>query len=279
MRNLAIFIWRHNFFFMFLIIESFCIYLVVQNSYYQRASVINSSNAISANITQTSQSIEDYFYLKTENENLVKENAALRAELLSSKLIIDTSTFFAKKPEIHQKYTYTEAKVVNNSTNRRNNFLTLNKGTLQGIKRNMAVISSTGVVGQVQEVSDNFCTVMSLLHSKTTISAKVKKDGSYGPLVWDGESYNHATLNDIPTHVKLKQGDTIVTSPYSRTFPENILIGTVESFEIEAGKPFYTVKINLSTDFKKLTHVYVVSNIYREEQEALEELTEKQNKD
>lgn len=279
MRNLLFFIWKHNFFFMFLIIETICIYMVVQNNYYQRASFVNSSNALSANITQTSQSIEDYFYLKTVNENLVKENAELRSQLLSSKLIIDTSTHQTYKPTLHQKYIYTEAKVVNNSTSRRNNYLTLNKGSLQGVKRNMAVISSNGVIGQVQEVSDNFCTVMSLLHSKTTISAKVKKDGSYGPLVWNGESYDHATLNDIPTHVRLKAGDSIVTSPYSRTFPENVMIGTVESYEIEPGKPFYTVNIKLSTDFKKLTHVYIVTNIYREEQETLEELTEKQNKE
>jgi len=270
MRNLAIFIWKHNFFFMFLIIETFCVYLIVQNNFYQRASFVNSSNALSANISQTSQSIEDYFYLKTVNENLAKENAELRSQLLASQFIIDTTSFVATKKYLRQKYIYTEAKVVNNSTSRRNNYLTLNKGALQGVKRNMAIISSTGIVGQVQEVSDNFCTVMSLLHSKTTVSAKVKKDGSYGPLIWNGEAYDYATLNDIPTHVRLKQGDSIVTSPYSLTFPENIMIGTVESFEIEAGKSFYTVKVKLSTDFKKLTHVYIVKNIFREEQEELE---------
>ncbi len=279
MRNLIVFIWKHNFFFMFLIIEAICISLIIQNNFYQRASFINSSNAVSANITQTSQSIEDYFYLKSVNENLAKENAELRSQLLVSQLVIDTATHIVNKKQLHQKYIYTEAKVVNNSTSRRNNYLTLNKGSLQGVKRNMAVISSTGVVGQVQEVSDNFCTVMSLLHSKTTISAKIKKDGSYGPLVWNGESFDYATLNDIPTHVKLTEGDSIVTSPYSLTFPENIMIGKVESYERESGKYFYTVKVKLSTDFKKLTHVYIVTNIYREEQETLEEITAKANKE
>ncbi len=279
MRNLIFFIWKHNFFFMFLIIETICILLIVQNNFYQKASFINSSNAVSANISQTSQSIEDYFYLKTVNENLAKENAALRSELMASKLLIDTSSYSVYKKELHQKYIYTEAKVVNNSTSRRNNYLTLNKGTLQGVKRNMAVIYSNGVVGQVQEVSDNFCTVMSLLHSKTTISAKLKKDGSYGPLVWNGENFDYATLNDIPTHVKLATGDSIVTSAYSLTFPENIMIGTVESYEREAGKYFYTVKVKLSTNFKKLTHVYIVTNIYREEQQTLEEKTAKANKE
>lgn len=279
MRNLIVFIWKHNFFFLFLIIETFCIYLVVQNNFYQKASFVNSSNAASTSVLQTSAAIEEYFYLKTENENLAKENAWLKTQLIASKFVIMTDTHQVNKPTLHQKYVYTEAKVVNNSTSRRNNYLTLDKGSNQGVKKNMAIISSTGVVGQVQEVSDNFCTVMSLLHSKTTVSAKIKKDGSYGPLVWNGESYDYATLNDIPTHVKLIKGDTIVTSPYSLTFPENVLIGTVESFERESGKYFYTVKVKLSTDFKKLTHVYVVTNMFKEEQETLEKKTEESNKE
>lgn len=279
MKNLVLFIWKHNFFFLFFIIESFCIYIVVQNNFYQKASFVNSSLSASANILKTSASIEEYFYLKEENENLAKENAELRNQLLASKFLTDNNRNSINNIYLKQKYIYTTAKVVNNSTNRRNNYLTLNKGFIHGIRKNMAVISSTGTVGQIQEVSKNFSTVMSILHSKTTISAKIKKDGSYGPLIWEGENYDFATLNDIPTHVKITKGDTIVTSPYSRTFPENILIGTIESFERESGKYFYTVKVKLSTDFKKLTHVYVVTNIFKEEQEALEKETEKDNKE
>lgn len=279
MRNLVQFIWKNNFFFLFLIIEVFCFYLIFQNNYYQKAQFVNSSNSATANILKTSAAIEEYFYLKTENENLAKENAELRNMLISSKMLISNDLHMVNIQKLNQKYFYTTAKVVNNSTNRRNNYLTLNKGSIHGIKKNMAVISSTGTVGQVQEVSKNFCTVMSLLHSKTTISAKIKKDGSYGPLTWRGESYNYATLSDIPTHVSLKKGDTIVTSPYSVTFPENILIGTVESFERESGKPFYSVEVKLSTDFKKLTNVHIIKNLFKEEQEALEKKTENENKE
>ena len=156
----------------------------------------------------------------------------------------------------------------------RNNYLTLNKGEKDGIQNDMAVITSTGIVGQVKDVSDNFCTVMSVLHSKVTISSKIKKDGSYGPLTWDGVDFRYATLTDIPTHVRLAKGDTIVTTAFSRTFPENILIGTVESFERPSGKYFYTIKVKLSTDFKKLTYVYIVKNIHKAEQEELETRSE-----
>lgn len=275
MRNLFLFIWKNYFLFLFLLLETLCIYLVVQNNYFQRASFVNSSNSLSASILSMSANIKEYFYLKDVNDNLAKENAELRGKLMVSFAVSVNDIHISKDTSLHQKYTFTSAKVVNNSTNRRNNYLTLDKGSKQGIKKNMAVITSYGVVGQVKDVSENFCTVMSLLNSKTTISSKIKKDGSYGPLSWDdGDSFNFATLHDIPTHVRLIPGDTIVTSAYSLTFPENIMIGRVESFVKKSGQYFYTVKVKLSTDFKKLSHVYIVTNIMKEEQEELEQRSE-----
>ncbi|MDO9186492.1 MAG: rod shape-determining protein MreC [Bacteroidia bacterium] len=274
MRNLITFIWKHYFFFLFLSIEVLCIYLIVQNNYFQKASFVNSSNKVSANILKTSADVEEYFFLKSENEKLAKENAELRSRSLVSFSLLENNQYFVNDTAFRQKYSYINSKVVNNSTNRRNNYLTLDKGSKQGIKNNMAVITSTGVVGQIKDVSENFCTVMSLLNSKTTISSKIKKDGSYGPLTWEGENFAFATLHDIPTHVKLTKGDTIVTSAYSLTFPENILIGTVESFERKSGEYFYTVKVKLSTEFKKLSHVYVVTNMMKKEQEELENRSE-----
>ncbi|MCE9540245.1 MAG: rod shape-determining protein MreC [Bacteroidetes bacterium] len=274
MRNLITFIWKHYFFFLFLSIEVLCIYLIVQNNYFQKASFVNSSNLLSANILKTSADVEEYFFLKGENEKLAKENAELRSRSLVSFSLLENNQYFVNDTAFRQKYSYISSKVVNNSTNRRNNYLTLDKGSKQGIKNNMAVITSTGVVGQIKDVSENFCTVMSLLNSKTTISSKIKKDGSYGPLTWEGESFAFATLHDIPTHVKLTKGDTIVTSAYSLTFPENILIGTVESFERKSGEYFYTVNVKLSTEFKKLSHVYIVTNMMKKEQEELENRSE-----
>ena len=274
MRNLILFIWKHYFVFLFLILETVCVYLVVQNNFYQRAKFINSSNLVSANILQTYSNVQNYFYLKNANENLIKENAELRSHSLVSFAAMVNNEYVINDTTYHQKYTYTSANVLNNSTNRRNNYLTLDKGTKQGIKQDMAVITSNGIVGSVKDVSDNFCTVMSMLHSKTIISSKIKKDGSFGPLSWDGADFSIATLNDIPTHVKLLKGDTITTSANSTIFPQNILIGTVESFEQKSGEIFYTVKVKLSTDFKKLTHVYIVNNMMKEEQEALEKKSE-----
>jgi rod shape-determining protein MreC len=279
MRNLIVLIWKNYFFFLFLLLEGISIYMVVQTQFYQRASFINSSNAVSANVLQTSSNIESYFYLHTENENLAKENAELRAKIMDSYSMIVNDLHKVSDTVFRQKYTYTSAKVVNNSTNRRNNYITLDKGSAQGVTKDMGVISSTGVIGRVKDVSANFCTVMSLLHSKFTVNASVKKDGSYGPLTWDGSDYSYATLSDIPTHVRLAAGDSIVSSPYSVDFPKNIMIGTVESWVQESGKPFYTVRVKLSTDFKKITHVYIVNNMFKNEQQELEQRSTKDKDD
>ena len=278
MRNLVVFITKNYFFFLFLLLETFCISILVQNNKFQRASFVNSSNQLSASVLSTSENIQHYFYLKTENERLAKENAELHShDLLSFSLLVN-GQYTINDTVYKQKYTFTNATVVNNSTNRRNNYLTLDKGSKQGITNKMGVTSSSGVVGIVENVSENFCTVKSLLHSNTIINSKLKKDGSFGPLNWDGESFEFATLNDIPTHVRLFKGDTVVTSQYTKMFPENIMIGTVESYYRESTKPFYTVKVKLSTDFKKLSHVYIVDNKLRTEQEELEKKTEAGNK-
>jgi rod shape-determining protein MreC len=275
MRNLILFIWKYNFFFTFLLLEILCFSLVVNNNYYHRASFINSSNSIAANILRTSKNVKDYFALKEQNEILARENAILRTHSLVSFSESINDTYVVNDTVFRQNFTYTSCKVVNNSVNRRNNYLTLNKGYMDGIKSDMAVITSNGVVGVVKDISANFCTVMSLLHSKTVISCKIKKNDFFGPLNWDGKDFRYALLNDIPTHASLKKGDTITTSSYSLLFPENIMIGTIESFERKPEDFFYTVKVKLSTDFKKLSYVYIVNNVQKTEQQMLEEKTEK----
>lgn len=270
MRSLILFIWKHHFFFLFLLLECICFYFIFKHNYYQRAAFVHSANKVSGSIFNAQSAITEYFHLKEDNLLLVEENARLRSLSKSSYLPFSQRSQVVNDTIYRQKYEYISAKVVNNSTNRRNNYLTLDRGSSLGVKPDMAVISSKGVVGIVANVSENFSSVMSLLHKDTRISAKIKKDGSFGPLFWEGEDYRYATLTDIPTHVPLLKGDTIVTSAYSLTFPEGILIGTVESFEIRSGSPFYTVKVNLSTDFKKVSYVYVINNIMKEEQENLE---------
>jgi rod shape-determining protein MreC len=279
MRNLVLFLWKNNFTLLFVGLEILCIFFLVQNNTYHRTSFINSSNKLSGNALQMYADVDDYFNLKYTNEQLSRENALLHT-LSSSSFIITSADRYLMNDSVHkQKYEYISARVVNNSTNRRNNYLTLDRGSLQGIKPDMAVVSTSGVVGVVINVSKNFSSVMSLLHKDTKVSAMIKKDGSFGPLAWEGDDYRYGTLTDIPNHVQLKAGDTIITSPHGSTYPPNILIGTIESYEIKSGEPFFTIRVKLSTQFKKLSYVYIVSNTMKMEQDSLEAVSQKDKKD
>jgi rod shape-determining protein MreC len=172
-----------------------------------------------------------------------------------------------------QQYTFVNARVVNNSIGRRNNFITLDKGTSNGVEKDMGVISSSGVVGIVKDVSLHYCTVMSVLHKNTKISTRFKNSNYFGSLVWNGENHREATFLEIAKHVKFKTGDTLVTTVYSSIFPEGIMVGVVKSWELKPGDNFYKINVKLSTNFANLSHVYIVDNLMKREQLELENKT------
>jgi rod shape-determining protein MreC len=273
MRNIFLFLWRSYFFLLFLLLEVVSFYLIIQNNNYQKSSFINSTNAVSASIYSNVSNITEYLRLKSANEALAKENALLRAQAPSAfynNIVMRSSV---EDSSFRQKYTYITAKVINNSVNKRNNYLTLNRGSLHGIKKDMGVISSNGIVGIVKEVSPHYCSVLSLLHKDTKISAKIAKSDYFGSILWEGGDSQYATLHDIPKHVVLKSGDRIITTSYSAIFPEGITIGTIVSGEVKPGDNFHTIKVLLSTNFQNITHVYIVNNLMKEEQTALEQET------
>jgi len=275
MRNLVLFFTKNYFTFLFLFLESVAFFLLIQNNNYQRASFINSSNAISGTVYETYSNITDYFNLTYSNEQLAKENAELRNLLKNSYTNYLVTPQMIKDSALKQQYSYIVAKVVNNSINRKNNYLTLNRGSEQGIKKDMAVICGQGVVGIVKEVTANFCSVMSVLHSKITVPSFIKKYGETGLLNWgDDNDYRFGTIKSIPSHLKLIKGDTILTSSYSSIFPAGIMVGTIEQVEQITGNTFNNLKIRLSTDFGKLSYVYIVNNLLKEEQENLEKATQ-----
>jgi rod shape-determining protein MreC len=271
MRNLFILLWKNNFFILFLLIESFCAFLIVQNNNFQHASFINSTNEVAAHIHSVVSEITDYINLRASNEALARENAGLRSFMPDIFYVDSVQKKITNDSVYKQQYTFMPAKVINNSTNRRNNYLTLDKGSAQGVKPEMGVISSKGIVGIVKDVSEHFCSVISILHKDSRISTKIKKSSYIGSLVWEGYKSDYATLNDIPKHVILAKGDTLITSSFSAIFPEGILIGTIADFEPRAGDNFYSIDVKLSTDFNNLNYVYIVNNIFKEEQKKLEE--------
>jgi len=270
MRNLFRFLTKYSFIFLFLIFEFFAFWMIIANNNYQNSKFFNSSNFLVGNFYATVHNINDYFHLKDVNKELAEQNARLQANNISSFVKVYGRTYEINDTAYHQTYMYSAAKVVNNSTNKRQNYITIDKGELNGVSAEMGVISAQGVVGIVKNVSKNFGSVMSILHDKNKLSAKIKKSGYYGSLVWEGNNYREAQLKDIPNHVKLVVGDTVVTTGYSSIFPENVLIGTVQEFDLPEGNNFYNITIRFAVDFKNLSHVYVVRSLQKEEKEKLE---------
>lgn len=273
MRSILVFIWRNNFIFLFLFFELASAFLVIQNNSFQRASFLNSSSFVAANLYDAFDYMTGYLGLRKENEALAADNERLYAQSILSYVQYVNEEFIYHDTIYQQRYSYLTARVINNSINRRNNYLTLNKGENQGIRREMGVISSLGVVGIVKDVSPNFSTVLCLLHADSRTSVRIKGKDYFGSLTWNGNDFTMGTVTEIPTHVKIKKGELIITSGFSAIFPEGLSVGSIEDINIVAGDNFYTLKIKYSTDFSNLANIYLISNLLKEEQAHLEDTT------
>ena len=256
--------------FLFLFLEVIAFIIIINSTYYQQSVFFTASNSFSGSVYKIYNDITGYFDLKTTNKILAEENARLLNRQKSSFIKTDNKIFVVNDTLYQQEYNYVSAKVISNTMNRVNNYLTLDKGFREGIKKNMGVISSQGIVGIVKDVSENFCTVYSVLHSKSKISAKLKKGNNVGTIVWDGSDYRIVTMKDVPTHVKVTIGDTVISSGYSMMFPEGIPIGSVYSYDINKGKDFYEIKIKLFNDFNNISYVYIIKNLMKDELNDLE---------
>ncbi|MBC7914619.1 MAG: rod shape-determining protein MreC [Pyrinomonadaceae bacterium] len=272
MRNLLIFISKYNAFFFFIIFFALSLTLVIRNNSFQRASVLNSSNIIVGQSYKRINSLQDYLHLAQVNDSLANENARLRSQLktafyfdsIEQKAVTDTNKL--------QQYTYIVAQVVNNSIHQKNNTITIDRGLKHGIKSGMGVISSSGIVGIVSDVSEHFATIKSLLHQDIKISSRILENQAFGSLVWGQESFDPqvAVLKDIPNHVEAKKGFKIVTSGYSSLFPADIAIGQILNTRKKSGEVSSDIKVKLSTDFSRLAYVYVINNILSKEKEVIE---------
>ena len=279
MRNLFAFIYRFRAFLVFVLLEVLCIFMIVRYNTYQGAAFFNSANRYIGEVLEFQSGITDYFRLANVNSTLARENAVLRQQLLEYKkaALIDSTealdtTLFAETDTLRQyPYILHAGRVINNSVRRTNNTLTLAIGTDDGVEPGMGVIASNGVVGRIKTVSKKYATATSLLHSQMLISAKIKKNNTFGTIKWQGGDYRTALLDYIPLHVKPVKGDTVITSGFNTVFPEGLMVGTISAVAKEPDKSFYTIKVKLAVDFAQLSYVYVVENTQKAEREELEQ--------
>ena len=266
MYNLRRFIIKHHFVILFILLEVISILLLANSQRFHRNRMINTTNDVVGKIYEWGSEIGNYFRLNSANKQLAEENAMLRKQL---SVVYDTTACTYDIQDNDTLFEYIPAQVVNNSTNQANNYLIINKGKRDGIERDMSVISSEGIVGVVTDVSRNYASVMSLLHSKSVVGVRFKNNQEIARLIWETNNYHYGIVEDIPTHIVLQKGDTILTSSHSNIFPEDLMVGTVEEFYPTAVDALNRAKIRYATDFSTLRHIYVIKNLHKAEIDTL----------
>lgn len=277
MNNLWRFISKYNALFLFIIFFVISITLLIRNNDFQRVSTLNTSNQVVGVFYTKVNNVIKYIHLDTVNKELVAENMGLRNQLKAShfndSIVVNTVNDTVNRLQ----YQYIAAEVINKSVNSRNNYITINKGSKHGIQKGMGVVCPTGVVGIVWNVSPDFATIQSVLHQDTKITSSIEGTPYFGPLIWDGENSQIATLTDIPNQINLKKGIKISTSGLSVTFPKGIAVGTVLKAGVKGGGSFLNISVKLATNFYALQYVYVIKNIFANEQQELENLNKTSN--
>ena len=263
MQQIIFFLIRNKNFLLFIVLFSISIFLTIQTHSYHKNNFVNSSNNITGGIYTIKSSITNYFNLREENEILIDENTRIRIQLESykSKVVnqnIDTNSILSK-------YYFVSAKVINNSFSKTKNKLTIDKGQRDSIQLDLGVITSRGIVGIIDNVSNKYATIQSILNTNSQINAKLKNAKHFGSLVWNTKDPNVIQLIDIPRLAPVKIGDTIVTGGKSTIFPEGILIGAVIDFELTEDKNSQNLNIQLFNDMTNLQHVYIIDNLDSQE--------------
>ncbi len=269
MRSLILFIRRYLTAFLFIGLQVVAVTVTINHSQYHQAALWGVFDEVSGHVMSVYHQATSYFRLARFNKELAADNARLRALLPSSTLVDTGGTYLYQDLKAKQLYSYIPAQVIQVQTNQTNNYLMLNRGSKHGLRPHMGVISAEGVVGIIRNVSPQFATVSTLLHSQTLVSARVGLSGSRGTVRWDGISPLYVKLDEIPFQEAIQVGDTIFTSGYSLIFPDRIPIGTIASFRVKETGDFFDIKVRLAVPYHKLDHVWIVVNQFKTEMDSL----------
>lgn len=274
MQNILRFILHYHLFLLFILLEAISFSFIVKHNFNQRSIVLNSANNITGGILNRTSSVKDFFSLYEINQQLAKENALLKSMNKSSFIFDKRDKVTINDVKYNRKYTYLPAKVISNSINYRDNYMTLNVGSKDSVCEGMGVISPNGVVGIIKDVSKNYSTVYSLLNSKSKISGKVGIENVIGTVIWTEKNYQEAKLIDISRYHEIKSGDTVFSNDYSMIFPPNIPIAYIDTLYTNEKSDFYDIDVKYATNFSNVSNVYVIILHKSQEQKELENLTQ-----
>jgi len=255
---------KNHVFLFFIILEILLLKHISSHNFNIESTLEKNFVEVSGYFFSKERKIKNLLSLKIINEQLLKDNHNLICEnerLLNSIFLNDSTTVFSQK---------TQAQVVKNTFNKKQNFLIINKGFNDHIETQMGVISNNNLVGMTSIVSNNFCSVISLLNTDLMISAKIKNVGHFGTLSWNGRKFHELILEEIPKHAIFQIGDTIVTSGYSNIFPEGINIGQISRYEFEKNTNFLKIYVQPFVDFTKINFVFIIEPLFKKEREIIE---------
>lgn len=279
MKNLLQFILKYSNFLLFIALEIAALVLLMKNNGYQRSVWLTSANAVSGQVYSVAEEVGGYLRLGSENAALADENARLLAEIQRLENLLepyaekDSSLLYpecARYQYANKGLRFIPAKVVNTGTGRRHNFVTINKGTRDGVEIDLGVVDQNGVVGIVSSVSERFAIVFPLVNDQMSLSCRLKGTSVVGPLEWDGVSSHYATLENIARHAEVHVGDTVTTSGLTTAFPEGLLVGVVDEAVLKESDAYYHIRVRLTTNFNALGYVQIVANEALREQQELE---------
>lgn len=270
MRSLWQLIFRYHVFLLFLILQGVAFFLLVRSNSFHHNTWLSSSNAVVSAMYSRRAVVSEYLRLQSVNEELARENALLKSERPAAFLKLSDNMYLHEDTIHLRRYEYTSAKVINNSINRPKNYITIDRGSQNGIDVGMGVVNNGSVVGIVKNVSKHFAVVMPLINTGFRLSVKLSRTNAFGSLEWDGIDPTIIRMNDVPRYANPLKGDTVITTGFSAYYPEGMLVGTVESYRIPEGENFYEMEIRLATEYYRLSYVEVIRNLLSEEQRELE---------
>ena len=265
MRNLLDFLARHNHWFVFVLLEVISAVLLFKYNSYQGSVWFSSANAVSGRVYEASAAVGQYFSLVTVNRQLTQRNVYLEREVARmaqehAEATADSSYLQRLQNNQTNRYRSVPARVVSSSLDRLYNFITIDKGEADGVKKDMGVVCGTGIVGIVYLTSAHYSVVIPVLNSKSNISCSIRGRGYFGYLHWMGGVPDEAYLDDVPRHARFRIGDVIVTSGYSSVFPPGMLVGKVMRVYNSANGLSFRLRIKLTTDFGNLRDVCVITD-------------------
>ncbi len=272
MRNIVALLVRYAAFLLFIFLEIVCINLIIRNNEGQKAIYLHSSSIISGKIQSKYNRLVLLLSLRSTVDSLAAENARLRAELSNARYFLSQDTTSILDTVYQQHYTYIHALVENKSTSLRNNMVMINKGALQGVRKDMGVIESNGLVGIVEHVGSHYSSCISILNSRFIGSVAIKRTQAFGNLVWKGVDPTVMNMEAVGKHEDVHKGDTIITTSFSNHFPQGLAVGTIKRVNLPAGNNFYDIEVQLFNNISRTNTVYVVQNLLKSARDTIENI-------